>query len=1388
MRILIDLQGAQSIGSRHRGIGRYSLALTEGLIRLRSNHEIVIALNGQFPDAVESLRDHFDGLIDQRQLRVWSSLAGTAESHHGADPWRRRAAERLRESFIAQQRPDIVLVTSLFEGLVDNTVSSVGLLAHTPRTAVVLYDLIPLVNRKLYLDNPTVEAWYERKVQQLRRADVLLAISESSRREALDHLGVPDDACITISTAADPRFKPMALSVDVAAAVRRRHGIRHPFVMYTGGIDHRKNIEGLIRAYARLPATLRACHQLAVVCSIQEPDRQRLAALATTSGLAADELVLTGFVSDDDLLALYNLCALFVFPSWHEGFGLPALEAMSCGRPVIAAATSSLPEVVGNPEALFDPFSDEDMAQHIGCVLSDAALSARLARSGLEQAHRFSWELTARRALTAMEQVVPAVPEQAARAASARPRARPTMAFVSPLQPERTGIADFNAELLPELARHYDITLITPQADVSDPSARANLPVHTPEWFLRHAERFERVMYHMGNSQFHSHMFDLMRRVPGAVVLHDFYLGHLVEHMHGTGKWPGEQCASLHRNHGYPAVARWLRPDGREAVTWDYPCNLDVVQNAVGVIVHSNAARELAAQWHGRACADAWAVVPQLRARVLPMDRAVAREALGLAPDEFVVCSFGQIGATKLSLRLVDAFQRASDGVSRTGVLRLVGANEAGDYGARLNRAIADPRTTGRIQLTGWTSELGYRQHLAAADIAVQLRTQSRGETSRAVLDCMAAGLATVINRHGSATELGMDAVLSVPDEFTGDELAHALSTLRDDPALRQRLGAKALQRVRDGHQPRLCAAAYAQAIEGFYALGTRLDMSPAASHLANVSTDVRSAADWLEVARAAALNTPLSPRSPELLVDVSVLSKVDAKTGIQRVVRAVLARWLAQPPVGYRVEPVYAAKDGVYRYARRCTTRFLGGPDSALADPEIDAHAGDRLVLLDFQPNMLPTHLAAHRSLRQRGVDVRFVIYDLLPVQMPERFPDGTAAAHQSWLSASAESDGVVCISRAVADEYLEWLQIFGQPRGRDFKVDWFHLGANLDASKPSRGLPRDAEAFVTRLRRDTAVLVVGTVEPRKRQDLVLQAMERRWAQGGAELLIVVGKEGWDTASLVSRLRSHRELGKRFFWFEQASDEWLTLLYTHCRGLIAASEGEGFGLTLVEAQAHGLPVLARDLPVFREVAGDSATYFPSDRPDTANALDTILQSWLSAIGDRSRPRPTPRLPQSWDASAQDLLDCIVGARQYKRWRHDGSHRFRGRDPRIKTEVGRHDGQALVSTGRAGYLSFGPFIDLAAGRWRVEVRGTGSPGSLRNCYIDCSTAGGAEVLWKRELATQPLDESILFLHQFELVRPARGFELRVHVSAAAEVRLDGIELTPESELDRPKRG
>jgi glycosyltransferase involved in cell wall biosynthesis len=343
MRIIIDMQGAQTAGSRNRGIGRYTFSLAQAIVRQRSAHDIVLVLNGAYPDAVEWLRAEFSGLLPPDNIRVWQA-PGPINSFTPANAWRRDSAELLREAFLASLEPDYVLVTSLFEGLSDDAAASVAKLDNSLPTAVILYDLIPLIQRKLYLNNPAQETWYESKLDSLRRADLLLAISDSSRQEAIDYLGFDADRCVNISTAADAHFVRLAPSAAQEQGGRARYGLRGRYVMYTGGIDHRKNIEGLVSAYAALPSAVRAGLQLAVVCSVQDHSRAALERLAAESGLARGELVLTGFVPEDDLLVLYNLCTVFVFPSWHEGFGLPALEAMSCGRAVIAAGTSSLPE------------------------------------------------------------------------------------------------------------------------------------------------------------------------------------------------------------------------------------------------------------------------------------------------------------------------------------------------------------------------------------------------------------------------------------------------------------------------------------------------------------------------------------------------------------------------------------------------------------------------------------------------------------------------------------------------------------------------------------------------------------------------------------------------------------------------------------------------------------------------------------------------------------------------------------------------------------------------------------------------------------------------------------------------------------------------------------
>ena len=188
MRIIIDMQGAQALGSRNRGIGRYTLTLTQALVRQRGEHDIVLVLNGAFPDAIDSLREKFAGLLPPENIRVWEA-PGPVNSLSPANSWRRNSAELLREAFIASLAPDYVLVTSLFEGLGDDAVTSVARLGNVVPTAVVLYDLIPLIQRDVYLINPVVANWYETRLDSLRRADLLLSISESSRQEAIHFLG-----------------------------------------------------------------------------------------------------------------------------------------------------------------------------------------------------------------------------------------------------------------------------------------------------------------------------------------------------------------------------------------------------------------------------------------------------------------------------------------------------------------------------------------------------------------------------------------------------------------------------------------------------------------------------------------------------------------------------------------------------------------------------------------------------------------------------------------------------------------------------------------------------------------------------------------------------------------------------------------------------------------------------------------------------------------------------------------------------------------------------------------------------------------------------------------------------------------------------------------------
>jgi glycosyltransferase involved in cell wall biosynthesis len=1243
MRIVLDLQACQG-ANRERGIGRYALALARQLARRATthgrDHQLHIVLNSRFPDSVEPLRQAFDGLVARQHITVFD-IPAPAAAADPANAWRLRAAEQIREHYLTALRPDIVHVASLFEGWGDDAVASVRqAVPDAGAAAVTLYDLIPLMRPALYLGNPAIRDWYYRKLQSLKSADLLLAISGHSRDEAIGALHLPPERVINISSAIDPGFAPRPPDPDSAAALRQRFGLSRPFLMYTGGIDPRKNIEGLIEAFARLPGATRERHQLAIVCHAGAPDRQRLAALARRHGLRPDALVLTGFVPDDDLVALYNLASAFVFPSLHEGFGLPALEAMACGVPVIGSDASSIPEVIGRADALFDPADLAAMGQHIERVLTDEAWRAELRRHGLAQARLFSWDASAERALAGFEQLHQARTE-ARRAAqplvSRGAQGRPRLAFLSPLPPDKSGIADYSAGLLPELAPHYDIDVVV-QGAVSDPWVRANCRIRSIDWFERHADGFDRIVYHVGNSDFHSHMFSLLGRFPGVVVLHDFFLSGIINYLDHLGQQAGAMRQALYDSHGYRALIE-EQHRGRLAAIWHYPCNRRVLDDAAGVIVHSDYARQLANAWYGPGAADDWVVMPFPRASAQG-DRHAARQRLGLGDEEFLVCSFGLLGATKLNDQLLDAWLASPLAADPRCRLVFVGENDPGGYGDTLARAIARSGCAQRITITGFASPALYQDYLAGADCAVQLRGKSRGETSAAIMDCLAHGVPAIVNANGSAAELPDAVLLKIPDEFSPDQLREALVRLYREPAVARAYADQARAYLDARHHPHQAGLRYRDAIEHFCATSAAAGRRRLACGLGRLACTVAPAsADWLDCARSIAANQapPFGPR--QLLVDVSELIQRDARSGIQRVVRNVLGALLREPPQGYRVEPVFDA-GGQYRYARRFTCELLGVDDLALPDSLVEAGAGDRYLGLDLLPHAVPLNAALFAQLRNRGVELYFVVYDLLPVLRPDVFVPQADTTFRRWLATvTALADGVACISRAVADELAQWLEQNPPARAGALKINYFHLGADIGPARAD-GLAGDGPAHPALAAMDAApgILMVGTLEPRKGHAQALGAFEQLWAAGCAANLVIVGKEGWMVESLAKRLRTHPEQGKRLHWLEGADDVLLRQLYGAAGALLAASEGEGFGLPLIEAAQHGLPIIARDLPVFAEVAGEHAFYFSGTSPD---ALAGRLREWLDLHARAKAPPSSGMRWLSWADSARQLLAVI---------------------------------------------------------------------------------------------------------------------------------------------------
>jgi glycosyltransferase involved in cell wall biosynthesis len=629
-------------------------------------------------------------------------------------------------------------------------------------------------------------------------------------------LGIDPARIHCVGAAADARFVPTDSPARAAEEVLQAlmpFGLLGRYVFAPSGSHPRKNNELLVAAFATLPAALRARLQLVVQGELDEPTRHHYAVLAERLG-AQGAVVTPGRVEDSLLVRLYQGAELVCVPSLAEGFGLPIAEALACSTPVICADRPPFDELVA-PEGRFDPTSGTALAGALITALTDDALRTRLRRPvrPLDD-----WNDVAAKTAATFRAMLP--PRGTPRPRPLR-RRRPRVAFVTPLPPAASGVAGYSSSIIRALLATEKVELdLYRDGPTADQRAPYGLDVRDPG-SLTGVEallgRYDHVVYCLGNSHHHLGALAMLRRRPGTVLAHDVRLSNLYRAEHGDpGYAPGGFERELRRQYG-DLLPSGLGHDAELSRTdldlFGVLMAREAVACAERFLVTSDVAATLARSDVGPALAPRVAVLPFAvgrpgdgefaeQARTLPdgVDERVGRywgRAADLDGRHAVVAHFGIVDPVKLPDLTIEAFSMVARH-DADAELVFVGPI-ADDLLRSLARQAVAGDVADRIAFTGPLAREDYAGWFAAATVAMQLRSNTNGEASAAVGECLASGVPTIVTRLGWAAGLPDDAVHKVDARCSAHELAHELRLLVGDRGRRVALG-RAANRYAEEH------------------------------------------------------------------------------------------------------------------------------------------------------------------------------------------------------------------------------------------------------------------------------------------------------------------------------------------------------------------------------------------------------------------------------------------------------------------------------------------------------------------------------------------------------------------------------------------------------------
>ncbi len=637
----------------------------------------------------------------------------------------------------------------------------------TPECALVaiIHDLTPIALKwpDYGFPNKDLAREYERRLEHVKRhASIILTDSDSTLNDVANYLQFPRERITTAYLGLDPTLVPPR-DPELITEGLRPFGLEnhiHNFWLSVGGFNPKKNLDRLTTALGLLDNTDTVRMPLVISGPMNRNDCAAITTMARKN-CPRQPLIFTGYVSREVQAILYNAAAALLFPSLHEGFGFPALEAMGCACPVLGSNVSSVPEVIGPDGILVDPYDVNDIKRGIEQLMNDRALAANLRARGPKRAALFTYEKTIRTTVAALEEAATGIKDSAASITwQLLPTDRPKLLWFSPVPPDHGGVALYTAELVKTIAPVADVTLVTNHEPDKLPDALRGLPVVPFANADAVAEQSDLCVYNIMNNtkQSLNTYLQLMRR-PGLTILHDINIHGFLLDSFVRQKFTPDTLATVFTPDPYTyALETAHDAAGREVARFvldehglpdinAYPCHGTIVKHSKAVIAHSPwTVRELETN------ADKTPIfhLPLGMEAIDPPDPNVTRlirQKYAIPDDAFLVVSGGYLEPS----RRIDVLMRAVSRVcakERNVCLLLAGNIEANHkrWLGEVAHEVGIPDPKHRVIFTGFlNTDAEFLACIGATDAVVHLRYPTNGETSATVLRTMSMGKPLIV-------------------------------------------------------------------------------------------------------------------------------------------------------------------------------------------------------------------------------------------------------------------------------------------------------------------------------------------------------------------------------------------------------------------------------------------------------------------------------------------------------------------------------------------------------------------------------------------------------------------------------------------------------------------